>query len=563
MQMRSPSATSSPGTGSVVLPTGRLSPVRAASSISRVAATQTRPSAGTRLPASIRTTSPGTSSSASISSAWPSRRTRAMVFIIWARALTLSSALASWRSPITALNTVRPARTAAVATSPVTSRLTTAAASRMSCMTSRYWRTNAWKPDSFLAPVSRFGPWDWSRRRASSTRRPRPGSTPSSLATAAASDPCQPGRAASCVFVSWLTATVFPPPGQNGDSESDRARAPAGMPHLFQVISAAGSRSPSVERTVEGDGGVDQRQVGEGLGEVAQLLAGLADLLGVQAQVVGVGEHLLQGQPGLLQAAGAGQGVHVPEGADREGPLVAAQAVGGGGRVVAVDQAVGDQLAVHRVQGRQPQRVARGHEPDQRHHQQRGVQDLGLVVLGEGPAARVPAVLHDLVVDPVAFPDPAVQVRGPAVFAGQADHAVKGDPAHEPAVGEVLAAAAGLPDPLVGLVPVLTDPVGEPAELCPAGMTDPDPVLVGQPHRVQQLAVDVELELVGGAVADPDRPRAGIPLQMVQDLLDQVGGAVDPVHDLQRPRGVTGLLGGPVRKPAHERRRLLGEPQPQ
>src|SRR5829696_8268248 len=67
MQMRSPSGTSSPGTGSVALATGRLSPVRAASSISRVAATQMRPSAGTRLPASISTTSPGTSPSASIS----------------------------------------------------------------------------------------------------------------------------------------------------------------------------------------------------------------------------------------------------------------------------------------------------------------------------------------------------------------------------------------------------------------------------------------------------------------------------------------------------------------
>jgi hypothetical protein len=69
MQMRSPSGTSSPATGSICLATGRLSPVSAASSISRVAATKTRPSAGIRFPASTRTTSPGTSSSASISTA--------------------------------------------------------------------------------------------------------------------------------------------------------------------------------------------------------------------------------------------------------------------------------------------------------------------------------------------------------------------------------------------------------------------------------------------------------------------------------------------------------------
>jgi hypothetical protein len=134
-----------------------------------------------------------------------------MVFIIWASALTLSSALASWRSPITALNTVRPASTTEVPTSPVTSKLMMAAASRMSCMKSRYWRTNAWKPDSFLAPASRFGPCDPSRRRASSTVSPCSGSTPSSRATTDASDPCQPGRASSSPRSSWLTDMVLPP----------------------------------------------------------------------------------------------------------------------------------------------------------------------------------------------------------------------------------------------------------------------------------------------------------------------------------------------------------------
>ena len=190
--------------------------MRAASSISRVAATQIRPSAGTRLPASISTTSPGTSCSASISIAWPSRRTRAMVFIIWARALTLSSALASWRRPITALKTVSPASTTEVPTSPVTSRLMTAAASRMICMKSWYWRRNAWNPDSFLAPASRFGPCDCSRLAASAALRPRSGTTPSSAATADASDPCQPEGWPSLCCKSWLTDMVPPLPAPGG-----------------------------------------------------------------------------------------------------------------------------------------------------------------------------------------------------------------------------------------------------------------------------------------------------------------------------------------------------------
>ena len=67
MPSRSPSGTSSRSIVATSLRTGVLSPVSAASSISSVAATNSRPSAGTRLPASISTTSPGTSSAASIS----------------------------------------------------------------------------------------------------------------------------------------------------------------------------------------------------------------------------------------------------------------------------------------------------------------------------------------------------------------------------------------------------------------------------------------------------------------------------------------------------------------
>jgi hypothetical protein len=136
-------------------------------------------------------------------------------------------------------------------------------------------------------------------------------------------------------------------------------------------------------------------------------------------------------------------------------------------------------------------------------------------VLGEGPPLSVPAPLHDLGIDPVAFTDPAAKVGRATVVTGQPDHAVKGHPAHEPAIGEVLPTAAGLPDALVGLVPMLAHPVGELGELDPAGMADPESMPVGQPDRVQQLTVDVQLELVGGPVANPDRLGAGIALPVV------------------------------------------------
>ncbi len=149
-QCRSPIPTSAASIAATSFRTGTLSPVSAPSSISSVAATKSRPSAGTRLPASIRTMSPGTSPSESISIASPSRRTRAMFLSIFSRAPTLAAALASPRRLSTALKTVSSRSTIVVPHSPVTSTFTIAALSNRICMKSRYWRTKACRPDSGL-----------------------------------------------------------------------------------------------------------------------------------------------------------------------------------------------------------------------------------------------------------------------------------------------------------------------------------------------------------------------------------------------------------------------------
>ena len=91
-------------------------------------------------------------------------------------------------------------------------------------------------------------------------------------------------------------------------------------------------------------------------------------------------------------------------------------------------------------------------------------------------------------------------------------------------------------------------------------------VLVVEVDRVDQLAVDVELELVDGAVADPHRPGVAVAAQVVE--LGLVGDvAVDVVEHPQRAevvgRAVLGRVRHPVREPAHERRRLVGEAEPQ
>ena len=197
MSTRSPSGTSLPGTGSTRLATGVLSPVSPASSISSVAATRTRPSAGTLSPASKLTTSPGTRSSAGTSTIWPSRLTAAVMINICRSAATLSAALPSWCRPITALSTVRPRMTSPVETSWSATMLTTAAPTRTSCIRSRYWRRNARHAGSLASSASLLGPYCCRRWVTAAELRPTAGSTSSRRHTSSAGRLYQPADSSS------------------------------------------------------------------------------------------------------------------------------------------------------------------------------------------------------------------------------------------------------------------------------------------------------------------------------------------------------------------------------
>jgi len=70
-------------------------------------------------------------------------------------------------------------------------------------------------------------------------------------------------------------------------------------------------------------------------------------------------------------------------------------------------------------------------------------------------------------------------------------------------------------------------------------------------------AVDVELELVGGGVADPDRAGAAVAVQGVQLDLREQPFATHAVHELE----VLGPAGGGAFQPAHEGMGLVGVAQ--
>src|SRR3712207_706979 len=76
--------------------------------------------------------------------------------------------------------------------------------------------------------------------------------------------------------------------GVSCDANHELAFAPASGEHRL------GSAGPVIELEVQVEGCVDECQVAERLREVAQLLAGEPDLLGVETEVVGVRAHLLK-----------------------------------------------------------------------------------------------------------------------------------------------------------------------------------------------------------------------------------------------------------------------------
>src|SRR5829696_2737647 len=340
---------------------------------------------------------------------------------------------------------------------------------------------------------------------------------------------------------------------------------------MYRLVCVAGSHAntrlaaPS-ESAVEVEGSADEGQMGEGLREVSQRLAAGSDLLGVETEVVGVAQHLLEDKPSFFQPSCAGERLHEPECAQAERAFLPHEAVRRHPDVVAEDEAVGDKPIVFRraidgVKRAEHPRTFGGHEEHQGHDQVGGVQRVVIISLHERLALRAPPPFHDLLVDLVAHLKPPLAVGWKRALIGQPQGSVQGDPAHELRVHEVPPSTSNLPDSLIFASPVVADPVDQPAQVSPQLVPDGVAVLVVEIDRVHQLAVDVQLQLVVGTVADPDRPRAPVALQVLQGLLGEVAPPIYAVHELQR--AVWSRLAAAVLEPAHERLSLLGEPDAQ
>ena len=93
--------------------------------------------------------------------------------------------------------------------------------------------------------------------------------------------------------------------------------------------------------------------------------------------------------------------------------------------------------------------------------------------------------------------------------------------------------AAHLPDPAVGLTPVLERRVDLAREQLPEAVVQAIARARVEPDRVEEHPPDIVLPVAPGVVADPHRPRALVAGEVIERLLVELRAPVDAVHDLQ------------------------------
>src|ERR671913_762812 len=220
--------------------------------------------------------------------------------------------------------------------------------------------------------------------------------------------------------------------------------------------------------------------------------------------MVGVGEHLLQGEARFIEASCLREALDEPEGAQTEAALVPFQAVWGCVLwLVTLYERVVGQFLLDTFEGGEPARVRGPDELDQRHHEQGGVECVRAIILDEAVLLGVPALLHDLLVDRVTLGHPAAVSRRQSALAGDPARPLQGHPAEELGGDELTPAPSDLPDTLVGLPPVLAQPVQYLPEVLPEIVVEGSTVLVVEISCVEHGPVEVELALFVGAVAEP------------------------------------------------------------
>src|SRR5712692_10850855 len=160
-------------------------------------------------------------------------------------------------------------------------------------------------------------------------------------------------------------------------------------------------------------GGVDQRHVGERLGEIAEkALCPRVVFLGQQAEIVAQRQQPLEHRLGFLIATDHRERVREPEAAGQERAFLAGQAVVDPLRPVPQHEPVHHELALDGFDGADDARMGRRQESDLRQQQQRRIEVVRTIGLHEGVAGFAEAALADLVADFLPQRAPALDRPG-------------------------------------------------------------------------------------------------------------------------------------------------------
>jgi hypothetical protein len=136
--------------------------------------------------------------------------------------------------------------------------------------------------------------------------------------------------------------------------------------------------------------------------------------------------------------------------------------------------------------------------------------------------------LTDLAMDLVTNLLPALQGRVESEALGEPHATVEHHPSHYLGVRVMAARSARFPDPIVGLAPNRLDVFDDRAPARPAPCVDTAEELRGTARHADYLPINVELELFGRRIADPDRPGPLVAGKLVEVELHQTPLVADP-----------------------------------
>src|SRR5262249_18491026 len=125
-----------------------------------------------------------------------------------------------------------------------------------------------------------------------------------------------------------------------------------------------------------------------------------------------------------------------------------------------------------------------------------------------------------------------IAARRPFRLAEQAEAAVERNPAHYLAVDMVAWGASSFPQALIRLFEVFGRERHQPFDQIAILRVELASQRRHQIRPVGKFAVDIELALIIGTVADPHRSAAAIPFKMLEDLLVERHFRADAIHDL-------------------------------